>query len=519
MSHSVLRLSLSRSLPPDFMRKNCPSSYISRLLSISTTRGSFDMLPNPKKDVKVIHEMLDKSLYNKKNGLKALNAIKHRLSQYSQLQIIELMKRETAPNYEGSFPLVICKTEGPFWVDSDGYYHLNANTSYGAKRFTELTEYNKGDLPSRAVYTPSQLLATLVVNTYGRAVGIQNTKSLVLMSGSDVMRAAFDGCERIFNLNIEHIIFENHFHGRSAFNEWNYTSNYFKQTHTTALEFNNAELLKKKVDSLISNDSKKGVAIYIEPVQGEGGVTAISRDFEQSLIQLKKNYPKNVIIIVDNVQRGFAGEDLFGVNNLIPDAMALSKSVNNGDYPVGVLVGKDEFMNQAFAPGTHGGTGSLRDDGCESIINAFEMFTNTNAIPKLQEDTDTILHQLTQLSTKNADFTIKSDGSSMIGICCKTNELAKEYQKKALLFQELFHHNESNRLRQALIAKHTTQFDDKERNKIELFFKSFKSMPIKIAGDNKTLRFSGQMLSPKNMAVVKIVLEFIFSKHEHHIEK
>ena len=110
----------------------------------------------------------------------------------------------------------------------------------------------------------------------------------------------------------------------------------------------------------------------------------------------------------------------------------------------------------------------------------------------------------------HADFTIKSDGSSMIGICCKTNELAKHYQKKALLFKDLFNSSSNNQLKQVLIAKHTQQFDNQKRNEIELFFNTFKSMPIKIAGDNRTLRFSGQMLNNKNMAIVKIILEFIF---------
>ena len=472
----------------------------------------FDSEVNLKNDRLVMHDLLDGALQTRIEGESILLNIKQRLNLYSQAQLIELMKLETAPNYEGSFEIVVEKTKGPWWIDVDGNFHLNANTSYGAKRYVELEGYNTGDLPSRAVYSPSQLLATLVVNTYGRYAGIGDSKSLVLMSGSDVMRAAFDGCDRIFDLNCQHIIFKNHFHGRAVFNEWDYSSESLKRSNTIALPFNDADKLVEMVEDIISRDSKKGIAVYFEPVQGEGGVTPISSEFEQTLIKLKSKYPETIVLIADCVQRGFAGEDIIGLKELVPDAVAFSKAVNNGNYPTGVLVGNAKFMNFAFAPGTHGGTGSLREDGCKSLIDAFEMFTTTNALKKLQSDTLQLCELLQGF--ENLEFQIKTDKSSMIGIDCKSEALARHYKSKAFNFKRLLDNPASKMFLQELIVKHGRDLDEMLIQDLKLFFDNkFKSMPIKIAGDKTTLRFSGQMVSALDMVKIKIILEFVFSKH------
>lgn len=498
----------------DAVYKSNPD-FIETIINIKSqfeNKFYFDSELNLKNDRLVMHDLLDGALQTRIEGESILLNIKQRLNLYSQAQLIELMKLETAPNYEGSFEIVVEKTRGPWWIDVDGNFHLNANTSYGAKRYVELDWYNTGDLPSRAVYSLSQLLATLVVNTYGRHAGIADSKSLVLMSGSDVMRAAFDGCERVFNLNCKHIIFKNHFHGRAIFNEWDYSSESLKRSNTIALPFNDSDKLVAKVEDIISRDSKKGIAVYFEPVQGEGGLTPISSEFEQTLMKLKSKYPETIMLIADCVQRGFAGEDIIGLKELVPDAIAFSKAVNNGNYPTGVLVGNSKFMNFAFAPGTHGGTGSLREDGCKSLIDAFEMFTTTNALKKLQSDTNQLCELLQ--SFENSEFQIKTDKSSMIGIDCKSEALARHYQSKAFNFKDLLDNQVSKMFLQELIGKHGKNLDDKLIQDLKLFFDNhFKSMPIKIAGDKTTLRFSGQMVSVLDMVKIKIILEFVFSKH------
>ena len=325
------------------------------------------------------------------------------------------------------------------------------------------------------------------------------------------MKAAYDGCDRQFNNKCTHIIFKNHFHGRAIFNTWNYESKEeFDKLKTVVLEFNNNQELSTTVASILKEKPDHGVAIYFEPVQGEGGVTPITKEFETTLCKLQSQYPDNVVIIADCVQRGFAGNNLFGLTSLVPNAMALSKSVNNGNYPVGMLVGKAAFMDIAFAPGTHGGTSSLREDSCKSIIDAFKMFTSTQAISLLQQNTDELLKLFSDIN--NTNISIKTDGSSMIGIYCKNQSDAEAFQKKAFNCGDTL--KENSQLKELLFSKHMEHLDLLKQQYIRAFFNGeFKGMPLKIASDKHTLRFSAQVVDPTDLAKIKIIIDYVFGKN------
>ena len=462
-------------------------------------------------ELKGLYKDLSDLLDKKQSSQISFQTLKEQIKSYPQKKIIDLMKLATAPNYAGNFDIVVDQTDGPWWIDKNGYFHLNANTSYGAKRFPELVEANTGELPSRMVYSTNQLITTLIVNAYGINAGIEDPKSLVLMSGSDVMKAAYDGTERLYNDSPHHIIFKDHFHGRSEFNCWEYDSDYFKRRKITPLIFNNTQMLTNTINKLMNQTPQTGVSLYIEPVQGEGGVNPIDPQFEKGIMDMKQLYQDRLTIVVDGVQRGIAGDDLWGLSVIKPDMMALSKSVNMGNYPVGVLVGKSKIMDRAFPAGSHGGTGSLRDDGCQSIIAAFNVFTSTNALSKLQRDSEQLVSVLNQSGDLNKLFTIKSDNSSMIGIQCIDNKTVKMYQKKCSNCGIELNKEENKELKRALIDKYTESFSLEDRENIERRLNLVAGIPLKIAGDNRTLRVSGQMVNHKDEAMINILYSFCFN--------
>jgi len=96
-------------------------------------------------------------------------------------------------------------------------------------------------------------------------------------------------------------------------------------------------------------------AIFVEPVQGEGGVFPAPPGFLQALRALCDEH--GALLCLDEVQTGvgrtgtFLGAEHDGVRG---DAIALAKGLGGG-FPIGALL-VTERLNGALGPGSHGST-------------------------------------------------------------------------------------------------------------------------------------------------------------------
>lgn len=108
----------------------------------------------------------------------------------------------------------------------------------------------------------------------------------------------------------------------------------------------------KAVEALISD---KTCAILIEPVQGEGGVTAMPAEFMRGLRALcDKN---GLLLILDEVQCGYGRTGRFFAHEwsgITPDIMAVAKGIGAG-FPLGACLATAEVA-ASMVPGTHGST-------------------------------------------------------------------------------------------------------------------------------------------------------------------
>jgi len=96
-------------------------------------------------------------------------------------------------------------------------------------------------------------------------------------------------------------------------------------------------------------------AILIEPVQGEGGVVAMSEAFLRGLRELcDKN---DLLLILDEVQCGYGRTGRFFAHQwagIEPDIMAVAKGIGGG-FPLGACLAKSKVA-ASMVPGTHGST-------------------------------------------------------------------------------------------------------------------------------------------------------------------
>jgi acetylornithine/N-succinyldiaminopimelate aminotransferase len=96
-------------------------------------------------------------------------------------------------------------------------------------------------------------------------------------------------------------------------------------------------------------------AILIEPVQGEGGVTAMTPEFMRGLRALCDEH--DMLLVLDEVQCGYGRTGKFFAymhSGIEPDIMAVAKGIGAG-FPLGACLAKGEVA-KSMVPGTHGST-------------------------------------------------------------------------------------------------------------------------------------------------------------------
>ncbi len=101
--------------------------------------------------------------------------------------------------------------------------------------------------------------------------------------------------------------------------------------------------------------TEETAAILIEPVQGEGGLRPVPKEFMQELRQLCDDY--GLLLVLDEVQTGVGRTGrLFAYENsgVAPDIMAIAKGIGGG-FPLGACLATAEAASGMVA-GTHGST-------------------------------------------------------------------------------------------------------------------------------------------------------------------
>ncbi len=139
--------------------------------------------------------------------------------------------------------------------------------------------------------------------------------------------------------------------------------------------------------SFISLVDDKTVAVFIEIIQGEGGINVIKKEELEKIKNLC--IEKNILLVFDEVQTGFGRTGrFFAYQNygIEPDIMTLAKTLGGG-FPVGAMVAKNSIAD-LFVPGTHASTFGGNPLACSSIISVIETINNEN----LLENVNTLSH-------------------------------------------------------------------------------------------------------------------------------
>jgi acetylornithine/N-succinyldiaminopimelate aminotransferase len=134
------------------------------------------------------------------------------------------------------------------------------------------------------------------------------------------------------------------------------------------------------LESMRAAISPATVAIMVEGIQGEGGVTPATPEYLLGLRQLCDE--KNLLLFMDGVQCGYfrSGrfqsfqrilEDLSGSEKFLPDGISMAKSLGGG-FPIGAFWVRAPYADLLDA-GTHGTTYGGSPLGCAVALKVLEV--------------------------------------------------------------------------------------------------------------------------------------------------
>jgi acetylornithine/N-succinyldiaminopimelate aminotransferase len=139
-------------------------------------------------------------------------------------------------------------------------------------------------------------------------------------------------------------------------------------------------------------------AIFIETIQGEGGIHPATTEFLLGLRELCKRH--NLLLMLDEVQCGIGRTGAFYAYEhagIRPDAVGMAKGLGGG-FPIGA-VWVSEPASELFQPGMHGTTFGGTPLACAAALAVLDVIDREQLLEKVRFNSVPWLAALRQLAT------------------------------------------------------------------------------------------------------------------------
>ncbi|MDX2128411.1 MAG: aspartate aminotransferase family protein [Chloroherpetonaceae bacterium] len=191
---------------------------------------------------------------------------------------------------------------------------------------------------------------------------------------------------------------------------------------TGTIQFNDGEDLRAKV-------SDKTAAVFVEFVQGEGGICALQKSFVELLFELSVKH--HFLIVADEVQAGCGRTgDFFSYMNfgVTPDIVTAAKPLGGG-LPLGAIIG-GKRVEEAFTKGSHGTTFGGNPVAAAAGLALIEEMLEKNLMTQAKEVGAYFKWKLDEMRRNHLQITAIRQIGLMIGISVSRD--ASYYVQKAL---------------------------------------------------------------------------------------
>jgi 4-aminobutyrate aminotransferase len=316
-------------------------------------------------------------------------------------ELIRMDSAYVSPSYTRVYPLVVERAEGVWVHDTDGNIFLDFTagiavtaTGHCHPKVVEAIRDQAGKLIHMSgtdfYYSPQIILAEKLARLANMSGG---ARIFYGNSGAEAIEAAFK-LARYHTRREQTIAFFGAFHGRtmgalSLTASKSYQKKYYNPlvpgiTHVPypncyrcpwgACYPNCAAACVRWIEDPLFRTSippEEVAAIFVEPIQGEGGYIVPPPEFHIELKKLAEKY--GILLVADEIQTGmgrtgkmFAMEH-FGVE---PDIMALAKGIASG-MPLGAMVARSELMD--WHAGSHASTFGGNPVSCRAALATIDL--------------------------------------------------------------------------------------------------------------------------------------------------
>ncbi len=212
------------------------------------------------------------------------------------------------------------------------------------------------------------------------------------------------------------------------------------------------------IDDLAAKVGDKTAAVFVEFIQGEGGIHVVSSDFIEALKTLQEKH--GFLIVADEIQAGcgrtgkFFSYMHFDVN---PDLICLAKPLGGG-LPLSAVIG-NEKVRDVFTAGNHGTTFGGNPVACAAGLALVNAIYEDNLMEQAAETGEWIKHALEKLAAKHSQIQEIRQYGLMIGIT--VNREASYYVQEALKRKVLVNATSRNVVR--LLPPFTTSREEAQQ--------------------------------------------------------
>lgn len=324
------------------------------------------------------------------------------------------------------FPLVLDHGEGVYLYDTDGKKYLD----FAAGIAVMSLGYQNKELEESLTEQIKKLCHTS--NLFYHENGGAAAEALNRVSGMDHVFFTNSGTEAIEgalktarkyaalkgNGRFEIIAMEDSFHGRSM--------GALSVTGTAAYRESFEPLIPgvrfarfNDLDSVKANITDKTCAIFLEPLQGEGGIHPATQEFMEGIRALCDE--QDILMIYDEIQCGmgrtgsmFAWQE-YGVR---PDILTMAKAIGNG-IPVGAFAVTEQVAAHSMKPGDHGTTYGGNPLACMAVKKVVEIFEKEKIVEHVRKIAPYLTKRLDEL-VEEMDCVTERRGKGLIqGIVVK----------------------------------------------------------------------------------------------------